>query len=245
MHSYMKRKFMEAEMEKPPQGCSEPLTLNPPQSQSHGQGKGQNSVQVQNLHLVSVASSEKEKGRQVPSFMNLPLQFTSDSFGDTVLKLEDKQIRVHKDILAFWSSKFQEILEKDDTELTEKWTDFEIFLTKIYPPCTLPITIHNVKPLLQISHKYQVYQLEFQCIEALKTMAPSMYICLLADAFNEKFGKELLANCIDWMAQNFESIRESREFEGLSKDTILRVLQEQKKSVVKKRRLSFICLPSK
>jgi len=60
-------------------------------------------------------------------------------------------------------------------------------------------------------------------------MNPSMPIALLADIYQEKFGKDLLQAMIRWMAQNFQQIREEREFCALSKETILRVLEEQKR----------------
>jgi len=100
----------------------------------------------------------------------------------------------------------------------------ELLLRKLYPPCLEQITQENASIFASFAQEYEIAELKIQVENFLLNHHQEMWAALIADEFSFL---DVLDLCIKRMAQNYEEVFQTNEFEQLSKSTILKVLKHR------------------
>lgn len=116
---------------------------------------------------------------------NLKELFLNEHNSDFVLKVEDREFRVHKAILAARSPVFASMFQHDMVEKNSGVVDipdctaesFEVFLLYLYTGCADTMSRNNVFHLYYAADKYRVDDLKEDCVEFMMSILSVETFC--------------------------------------------------------------------
>jgi hypothetical protein len=136
-------------------------------------------------------------------------------------------------ILNLWTSYFKEECEFNEESTMHTCTvkgisdtEMRAFLVKVYPPCDLVISEHNLRNLATISHAVHCGKLMESCLNTAVRLPMTAELAFTVDKFPDEF-KKVKPVMIEWLSENFHEIQHDPKFKEFSKDTILEVVSKK------------------
>ena len=133
--------------------------------------------------------------------------------------IEDKEFRIHKEILAAKSPVFLSIFDTEMKEKREKQITIEDMEADVFREMLRYIYTNNVNNLnayaetfLRAADKYDMPKLKLLCVDELSrslTIENAIHILMFADKFNESILKE---RAVKFIGINIRSILETEEY---------------------------------
>lgn len=145
---------------------------------------------------------------------------------------------LHYDITIYWSNVWFNLLDSNKSkeliiEFEEKFEEFELLISFLYPPNEIEINLKNIEIILRLSDKYEMLELLEKMKSKLSTFQPSLELFVLAEIYEVEKDKK---RCIPWIIDNYESCQNNSQWiivGNQSKDMFSKILNERYKALLK------------
>lgn len=145
---------------------------------------------------------------------------------DVTLKVEDREFKVHRNVLIVRSPVFASMLQLDTKENATGIVDipdcsveaFEVFLSYIYSGSADTISSDNVFDLYYAADKYQMNDLKYECVEYMEKKLSVENFCAVMTLSLQHSESGLQIKAAEFFCNNVKVIIKTVQWQHYVKD---------------------------
>lgn len=145
---------------------------------------------------------------------------------DLTLKVDDREFKVHRNVLIVRSPVFASMLQHDTKENATGVVDipdcsvkaFEVFLSYIYSGSVDTISSENVFDLYYAADKYQINDLKYECVEFMESNLSIENFCVVMTLSLQHSESYLLKKATEFFCDNVKIIIKTVQWQNYVKE---------------------------